>query len=234
MYKPLTLFVVVSLTLAACSSNTTNPSSTVTVVQPKAGSTFTHEEYDIDTTTGTPIPASKATYTYTFTRVGISLYDETNVSELTNADDPTDSPIYLNYESNGDVSLFTPISETSGKWLLLPISSKTTTTITVMDTTIDFLGVSMQMKSTMTTSYVGTENITVKGQSISAVKIKQATKFFVTIGGTTDESSTEATFSFAPSLGFLAKAETPVTTDPTSGSKYQGSLSTLIDYNLIR
>jgi len=224
-------FASISLILAACSSNTTTP-TTVTVVQPKTGSTFTQEEFRTDTTTGAPIPSTRETFTYTLSRTGISFFGKSNVSELTNVEPTDTSTIYFNYESNGDVSMFVHTSETDGEWLLLPISSKTTSTVTVMDTTIDVFGLQMKMKSTMTTSYAGTENFTVKGQAVSTMKIKNVILSSVSFAGGNTESTSEASFYFAPSLGYFTKMETPVFIDPNTGEKAEGSVSILIDYNL--
>ena len=231
MLKYITLFVILGVVLSSCSksSNPTGPGTT-TYVQPKAGSFFTYDEYQTDTTTGQPVPGTRDTSVQTFVQSGISYMGKTNVSEIVSASRMSHDTTYLNYESNGDLSVWgsSGLSSTMS-WLLLPTGSKTSNSIT-SDTTVTILGITTETKTVFTLAYVDDETMTIKGQSISVTKLKEMITLTVTTAGV-PATQTQSSFAyFAPSLGYLTKTETPVQVGIFSTGRQQGQLSTLFDF----
>ena len=99
---------------------------------------------------------------------------------------------------------------------------------------MDLLGIPMKMKTTATTSYEGTESLTVKGQSTNCVKIKMAVSASTEFAGIKNELSSNSFFYIAPSIGFFAKMESPVSTSTITGGKIPGSVATTIDYTIVK
>jgi len=222
----LSLLIII---LSSCSKD--NPAAPVTFVQPKVGSTYYHDDYDTDTTSGMPIDSTRDTTVTTFTQVGTTFMGKTNVTVLSIEDKNGTSTNYLNYEANGDVSMYGG-PEGSLKWLLLPVSSKSTQSLTLADTTIDLYGVSMRTVVSMTTSYSGTESMSVKGQALSVVKLSQTITYKLTVDTITTSNTFNNYIYYAPSIGFIAKTEVPIQLSPFDRTKQNGQVATLIDFIL--
>ena len=230
MIKRTLLLMAVAIVLWLCSDNTTNPSN-VTVVVPKTGSIFVYEEFETDSTTGDPIPSTADTITYKVTQSGVSFQGRSNVAVFTDLSDSTDGP-QIAYESNGDVSLFMQLSQTGpGIWLTMPISSKTESTVTVMDTSYTIGVITIRSTSKIKSEYIGTSTVMVKGQSVNVIQGRQSTISTYTVGTNASESIMTADFYVAPSLGIWAKGTNSPITIPGVG-KVSGGISTLIDFEL--
>lgn len=223
------LLSLIIIVLSSCSKD--NPAAPVTYVQPKVGSTYYHDYYNTDTTSGMPIASTRDTTIITITEVGTSFMGKSNVAVIQTRDANGTTTNLMNYEANGDVSMLA-ITEGSSKWLLLPVSSKSAQSVTLMDTTIDLYGVSMRSVATVATTYSGTESMTVKGQALSVVKLSQTFTYNVTANTITTTGSTKNYLYYAPSIGFFAKTEVPIQVSPFDREKQQGQVSTLIDYLL--
>jgi hypothetical protein len=233
MVKYSVFFMILACVISSC-SNSSNPatSGSTSFVQPKAGSYFIFDEYNIDTTSGLPIPGSRDTSTHTFMQTGITYMGKTNVSMIISTSSISRDTIIINYESNGDISLFGPTFPTNSmSWITIPTESKTSRTVT-FDTTIGSGGFSEEMKLTLTFSFVDNENLTIKGQSISVTKIKESTTYTTIIAGVSNSQTSNSFLYAAPSLGYVAKAETPVQTGLYGGGRTEGQISMLIDYSL--
>jgi hypothetical protein len=102
----------------------------------------------------------------------------------------------------------------------------------ILDDTVTAGQTMYKEKATETFSFVDDESMTIKGQSFSVTKLQSVSVTTVTTTppGTTSTSTGTSFAYFAPSLGYITKSETPVSTDPTSGTKSQGRLSILFDY----
>lgn len=231
MLKHTAILLALLVVLTSCSDEAVNP-GTITVVQAKTGSTFTFDDYNTDTASGAIIPESRDTSVHTVVRTGITFNGKSNVSELSITSTRDTSTAYISYESNGDIAVYFPGFSSTLLWLNFPISSKTTVSVVLADTTVSFFGVTMQTKITAENSYVGTETLTVSGQSISAVKIKQSLKTKITTAGISEEDSRDSFFYFTPSLGYIAKVDQPSTTIPGTTTKSEGSMSVLMSYVL--
>ena len=232
MLKHIASVLALLIVLASCSDKAVDP-GTITVIQAKAGSTFTFDEYNTDTATGMPIAESRDTSVHTITRTGITFLGKSNVSEVSMLSSTDTSTVYFNYEANGDISFGYPgFSPASAIWVTYPISSKTSSTVTLIDTSYTFFGVTISAKTTLTSSYVGTESMTINGQSVSVIKIKMTSLTKTTTAGIPREDTSVTYIYIAPSLGYLAKVDQAPMTIPVLGTKSEGSYSALIRYTL--
>ncbi len=228
MLKYLTLFAIVAISLSSCKSDPAGPASVV-YVQPKLGSVFTFDEYRADSITGLPVPGHRDTSVQTVLQTGIPWMGKTNVMKVVTIAGKTNDTSYINFETNNDIS--TLYDANKGQWITFPISSKITNSIVLSDTIETGHGVSRETKITLAASYVDNETMVVKGQSINVIKIqKLATQTITTSGVSTIDSLLTFGY-FAPSLGYTSKIDQPISTD-RFGTKAEGLLSTLIDFNL--
>lgn len=231
MIKNATVLLALLVVLASCSDEAVNPGP-ITVTQAKTGSSFTFDNYDTDTTSGAVIPESRDTSVHTVVSTGATFNGKSNVSKLSMMSSRDTSEAYMNYETNGDISLYFPGFSSTVQWLNFPISSKTTFSAVLADTSCTFVGTTFQTKITAENSYVGTETITVNGQALNAIKIKQSLKTKITSAGISEEESIDTYFYFALSLGYVVKVEKPATTTPGTDMKSEGSMSILLSYVL--
>lgn len=223
--------VVIVILLGACSKdNPTTPSESITYTPPRIGSSFHYSIYDTDTTTSLPITKSYDTTVHIFSNTEISYQGKNNVSKIYETSPFFTNVTYLNYESNGDVSVYVDRGNGEYIWLTLPMGSKTTKTLVFMDTTKIVSGVTTRSKYTSEASYVGTENLTIKGKSVSVLKMKLSNSFAETVNGVTTTKTMAVFFYFAPSLGYYVKTEQPVQVAPWSDVKQEGHEEILIYY----
>lgn len=223
----LTLVVI----LASCSDNPSNPANT-TLIVPKTGSIFVMEEFKTDTTTGAPIDSTRDTVRYEVTQSGITLQGKSNVAVFSQDGDSAGYGPRFSYESNGDVGMFMQNSPTgSGIWVIFPIQSRTSATITIMDTTYTLGPLTVHSTNKVKTEYIGTGTVTVKGQVINVVQVRMTTTSSVSAGLTSNETVSSGDFYFAPSLGFYAKGTSSPPQVPGM-KKLNGGMSTLVEYEL--
>jgi len=219
MLKFLTLFLFLGMVVARESKSLT---------QPKAGSTFTYDQYYIDTTSGTPIAATRDTTTETIVQTGMSYLGKTNVSKVLTTTKHGIDTSYINYESNGDFSISAAALR---KWFTMPCGSKSTSTTTT-DTTMTYGSVSIKLKMVLTTSFASKETLSVKGHSMDVLKLKQYSVNTMTNSGSESTTIMDMSVYYSPSLGIIIKDGWPVSADPATGAKSPGRMNILIDYNL--
>jgi len=232
MLKYLTLLLFLATFLTSCSKNNPVSPGASAWIDPKAGSSFTFDNYSTDTTTGLPVPGTRDTTVDTFLQSGISYMGKTNVSEIVQVGKFTRDTVYLNYESNGDISEFIPSGNGSLKWFTIPSGSKTTSTALIANDTTTYGSIIYSTKVTETFSYVDDETMSIKGQSVSVTKLQASiiSSLTTTPPGTTTTSTSASFGYFSPTLGYITKSEDLISTDPTTGTKSQGHLMLLIDY----
>jgi hypothetical protein len=203
--KKLTLSLFALALVSLISSCKYEPSdgggNTTTKVTPKTGSSYNYNRHEIDSTS-----SGKTTGDTAVSAVVISS-DTTfaGKSHVVVLIDDYDTVRYT-YESNGDVSFYRAGFGSSGfvfnnptPWLTLPFGSKATG-VTLFSTpqTIDYGGNQETVTVTGTADYIGTDQISVNGKTISS---NQA-RLTITITGTSPAAvniiSTQ-TFSFDPS-----------------------------------
>jgi len=228
MQKYLIVLAISAVFLASCSKTSPAKSESVNSIQPNAGSSFTFDQYYTDTTTGQPIAATRDTTTETIVQTGLTYLGRTNVSKVVTGTKHGNDTSYINFESNGDLSITAPAI---GRWVTMPTGSKSTMTMTT-DTTMTYGTVTMGLKMVSTTTFVGDESMTVKGHSVSVTKLLQSSDITMINSGVPSTSTMTIFFYYAPSLGFITKEEWPVSTDPKSRAKSSGRMNMLIDYSL--
>lgn len=212
-------------------------------VAPKAGSTFTFKNVQIDTL-GKTIDSSAYTSRDSIMEIGTTYSGKTNVTHLSSTDLKTGvkSDTYINYETNGDVSIFTGgggqsiFGGTFPNWLTLTVQSHTTTTLKLIDTTISFLlgGVSLPVHIVAidTQKYVNNGTASVSGNTLPVINMSEL--IVATFNAILLSSSTTSItkIAFAPSIGYI----TDQRSEPTKGifgtRASNGSETTLISYTL--
>ncbi|SRR5579883_465477 len=115
----LTIGIIVAI--AGCTSST-GPGP-LAMVMPGVGSTFTYRGWAIDTATGRMRPGSDGLGTITVIAAHISYQGKTNVLELQLDTFP---PEYINYEPNGDLSIYFQAMGQPGaqdEWVTMPLVS---------------------------------------------------------------------------------------------------------------
>lgn len=233
MFKHITLLLVLVSFLASCSKDNPVTPTGETYTKPNSGTTYTFADYNTDTTSGQPM--NRDTTVMTVVQTGMNFQGKTNVTKIISVNHKSTDTLYINYESNNDLSIFEllrsgPYVLTPG-WTTLPTGSKATTTIPLGDTSYTVSGITTTIKKSLDLSYTGESSLVIKGQSTKTVMVKVTFNYTVTTAGVPNSAPLEINFSLAPSLGFLAKMEAPVSNDG-SGGKRPGSFSTLFDYTL--
>ncbi len=165
------IFAVMVMISVSCDTVITE--TPIVMVVPNVGSTYTYETYSPDSLTGAPIDSTRDTFTFTVRQKGISRHGKTNVSllEIEVGEADIDS-LYLNYESNGDLSIEVDTSN-QGKWFTLPISSREPRSLVVYDHTYEYKGYTLRTRHILNVSYLGNETRSVNGQVLSVVKLQR-------------------------------------------------------------
>ncbi|MBI3259300.1 MAG: hypothetical protein HYZ54_07505 [Ignavibacteriae bacterium] len=231
-HLPLILFIVI---LTSCSNSVDN--ETITINQPKLGSNFTYDEYNTDTTKSERILGSSDTTVGVFVLTGQTYKGKTNVSTVISSTKKGSKllfdTLYINYETNNDISLIDPSGFSSAKWATIPLASKSQISVALSDTTYKdyFTGELIHGTISLVSSYIGKETMTVKGKSYSVVKIKQLLTFTEESSSETDTDIVTNYLYFSPTFGYMLKMETPVRAYQ-NGEKEEGTVSNVIDYLL--
>ncbi len=232
MLKKISVLLMLAVMVAACSQSTSPSGTTATYIQTKSGSTFTFDEYATDTTTGLPVPGTRDTAVQTVLQTGMTYMGKTNVTKIHEISPSVDDTIYINYETNHDVSVFEATAlDTEPVWNALPTGSKSSNSIT-SDTTVSVFGVPVETKISQTIAYLDNETMTVNGNSIGVSKLSETVSFTTISAGTSSTQSSLGYFYYAPSLGFIARTEQPVQAALFGNGKAEGPVSTLINYSL--
>jgi hypothetical protein len=230
MLKYITPFFILAAFVSSCSKSTSTSTPPSDIVKANTGSTFTYDEYSTDSTNAiivgsrdTMICTILQTSGYMGGKSGVLFVEEKRVSNRDTA--------YYSYESNNNLSVYVNPSDPS-----LPIweTVPTGTGVTIIrPTTYSFIGIDTTVVNDSTiTSLVGTENMIIKGQSVSVKKMQLSFRHATwNSGGGALESKIDNFLYYAPSLGFIAKTSSVARPDPFGGW-IEGSSQTLIDYTL--
>lgn len=224
--------ILISLVMILSSCSKEDPSAPITFVQPKEGSTYTYDKYATDTLEALPIASSRDTTVATFIQVGKSLFGKTNVSMIITEDRNGVDTNYMNYEANGDVSMGFDPGSGQMKWLTIPITSRVSQSFSFTDTVVDGSDTAYRTV-TWSVTYLATESMIVKGQTLSVVKCRNVVTFEVAVVGSSTISSTLTSYGYyAPSLGYIVKTDVPVQYSPFDRTNEPGEVTMLIDYEL--
>ena len=224
MLKHFVILIFLASVIASCKKDSNPTDSGIdNFIHPKVGSYITVESHQVDTATNQKIGIGD-TVTLRVTQSQISYMGKTNVTEFTQ-DQDHDEKKYINYESNNDVSFYYP-----QLWVTFPTGSKTTTIIR-NDTSYMVSGYIVEDSNSMTISYEGKDKITVKGEEINVIKLKQVDRHKYTNANPKNQIYIEdfniEYIYYAPSIGYFVKSEK--FTNPTLKLE---QASMLIDYQI--
>ncbi|MDP4237800.1 MAG: hypothetical protein Q8919_15265, partial [Bacteroidota bacterium] len=151
------------------------------------------------------------------------------------------SHTYLNFESNGDLSVYVGGNGSSfagvalPDWRTYPMQTHTTFGVKVADTTITFPGIPLPIPLKVFDSmfYVNSGVYTVGTASIPVFNMKESLTYDATILFSAITTSTARHISFSPSLGYIISDITDPTKSPIGAIPSFGGLEvTLISYKL--
>ena len=230
MLKPISLLLILVAFLSSCSKSTLTSTPPSDFVKVNAGSTFTYDEYSTDSTNmivagsrDTMIGTILQTNSYKGVKLGVFFVEEKRGNKRDTS--------YYAYETNNNFSVDeNPSNPSFLIWETIPTGTGTTI---VRPTTYTFIGIDTTVVHDSTiTSLFGTENITIKGQSISVKKMQFSFRHLATTGGVNGvESKIDNILYYAPSIGFIVKTTSVARPDPFGGW-IDGNSQILIDYNL--
>ncbi len=236
-YPGLSVIAFSILALASCKTSTSPNADSGFTALPKAGSSFTSQHVTRDT---------MGMVTSTDTSIERVVQSNFSIGGVTDADfcinthaDMTKDTSYLRYAAGGDVQMYTASSQGTSMlplWITLPFASHATQHF-VVDTLMD-LGSGMIMRDTMdmTIKYERTENLLIKGTSVSCSVLSMTMQSHGTVTmGIVKQSFTGLNvteMSLAPSIGWQVHSKD--ITNTTSGQRNSLNESTLIDYTLVK
>jgi hypothetical protein len=142
--------------------------------------------------------------------------------------------MYIAYETNNDIALEMQLTDVGlpSLWVKIPVASGGSAVSATSATIEIYPGMMAVVSDSVTVSLVGTENMTVKGNSISVKKMNMNMHILATSAGIPLMDMTVQYYVYyAPSLGFYAKTESPARPDP-AGGWVNGERLLLVDYNL--
>jgi hypothetical protein len=214
------IFGVLLVSSVGCSNSSGPPTSTFTV--PKAGSTFIFYSYRIDTA-GAIIANTEVSDTDIVIASGSTYQGRTNVNRFHTNKGGSD--IFLNYETNGDISYY---EDNSGKpgtrsgWITIPLGRKGKSSFISFDSTIES---GLREQETASWTYTGDATVTFSNHDFH-------TQTFDTeldrLNGTHDPIQN---YWFAPEIGFYVK-ESQQPGLSWNGTRVNGDNSELVSYVL--
>ena len=228
MHKRLTLFVGIVAALSSCSKDIPTSSTPSEFIHAKAGSTFTFDEYSTDSTNAIN-DGSRDTMISTILRTDGAIGGKSGVLLVEENRAGARDTVYYAYETNENLSYSYPSYPT---WETIP----TGTGLRILRSTDYSLfsgpDTTAIHDSTITT-LASTENIIIKGQTVSVKKMELSYRHRETYNGVNGiESKREIFLYYAPSLGLIVKKTSQSFKDPYGRGWVDGSYQMLIDYNL--
>lgn len=197
----------------------------------KAGSTFTFDEYLTDSTNAI-ISGSRDTMTSTIIETNGYMGGKSVVFFVEEKHRGSIDTAYYAYETNGNLSVYVNPSDPSFLiWEIVPTGTEATI---IRPSSYSFIGIDTSDTHDSTiTSLVSAENITIKGQAVSAKKMLLRFRHVMALNRVKQLDLTiDNTLSYAPSLGYIVKNVSPSRRNPFGSGWINGKFQTLIDYNL--
>lgn len=230
MLRHFALLLVSAALISSCSSSTpSGPAAASEFVHANVGSTFTFDEYSTDSM-NMVVAGSRDTMIATILRTDGNVGAKSGVLIVEEKRTNYTDTIYYAYESDNNLSVSSPSSPT---WETVPTGTGTTI-IRASEYSLNSGPDTAVIRDSTITSLLGTENVTVKGQLITSKKMQIIYREVSTTNGVKGfDTKIQNILDYAPSLGFEVKAESPSGPNPfVSGGWVDGSIQTLIDYNL--
>ncbi len=185
------------------------------------------------------------TLTISVTGAGGTMYGRTNVvstASRISSDDSGGNPVFFIYESNGDLSIYiegqrsthsgVAYFESPTTWITYPFGSrKGETEVVKFDTTGVIDGKSVGFSVRHTVQYVGTEDLTLNGETLTAHKIVEKIRRTDTEASPARSYTAEYTntYWYSPKIKFLPRMINRRTDD--NGNVNESQLD-LLDYTL--
>jgi hypothetical protein len=112
------------LAMCACSS-VSDPGALPKAMSPKVGSNFRYQLLYLDTL-GHEVRDPKAQFGDTVLATGLAIYGKDNMTEFSYRKLTQLLPAFRQYESNGDLTLYSPpmLLQDTGDWFFLPLATK--------------------------------------------------------------------------------------------------------------
>lgn len=198
---------------------------------PGSGSAYRFTNYAKDTT-GTNIQSSETHSTRTIIATNATILGQGGVVQFREQNDTstgtTADTVSMHYEGNGDVKLFQPAVSfpnadfpappgiplpnltIPARWVTFGFGSKTQMTVPSYDTTVNLtlsgFPISLNVKATGTTSYIGTEDVMVGAEKIATQKglLTVNVQFAAALLFNGSITTTDTVW-FAPKLGMFVK-----------------------------
>jgi hypothetical protein len=235
IYTAYALTALVAIFFFGCKTATepTSGGGNITVVHPAVGSSYTYHSTTKDSTGATK---DQSDYTQTVSAVNVAIGGRTDAIQLdaTNSTDPE----YYAIAANGDILVYmgdpSGMSDAPHTWVKMPFSGGAGTSITLIDTTGDMLGIGVpvHMVLSLTTSADGAESVTAAGKTFNALKANMSVKLQMTVATQTFTTTMDQYAWLAPEIGNIVKTDQPSYRDASTGQTSDSQTDILTSYTL--
>ncbi|MFZ1730477.1 MAG: hypothetical protein WBQ23_10355 [Bacteroidota bacterium] len=232
--------LILSLTLlfflASCSEKDepvtpTDPGTTY--ARMTAGSSFTFDRYETDST-GATLSGVITTVLDRVLQTDLAYQGKNGVCMIEDSSSSGIDTMYIAYETNNDIAMEMQLTDVGlpPLWVKIPVASGGNA-VSAVSTSVEISpGIMATVSDSITVSLVGTENMTVKGNSIAVKKMNMSMHILATSAGIPlMDMTVQYYIYYAPSLGFYSKIEIPARPD-LAGGWVNGERLELVDYNL--
>jgi hypothetical protein len=223
--------------LVSCGDDPAGPEM-VASIKAKPGNIYRYHTYDTDSS-GVAITPARDTSISTVLRTNATYLGKPDVIVVEDSSASGADTLYLGYESNDNVSIVPGLDELglAPRWLTLPVASAGPLTVTSRDTLGAGTDTVEITDAALTATALGSEYMTVKGETIFVQKIRVTMEFSRTVNvNGASEVDVDLNYSYylyyAPALGFIAKTTTPALYDSSTGQWMPGTTVTLYDFEL--
>lgn len=166
---------------------------------PKVGSTFTFNNIPVDTNgvaSNDPPFISKDSVVET----GITFEGKSNVMHILEVT-PYLKESYINFESNGDISIYDADFHYTAGWITYPVQTQKTIVLKPFDTTISWGG--FRYTTSDTIEFIGMTNWGIDFQVLSCAKVIASFNEVITDQRGVTNNNNQNYFLFAPSIGYF-------------------------------
>jgi hypothetical protein len=195
------------------------------LVEAKAGSTFTMEDVTFDSIGN---ETDRIVSVYSVLEDNVTIKGKTGVRSFI-SDGPDAAPMYVSYQQDGNVSLL--LGEEAANWMFLPVQGGAGSSVVIFDTTIVQQGIPIRIKLEVTTSFVKTEDLTIKGETFGSSKIAVTITSTASALGQVKTEEHQNLLWWVPKLGYIGQQ---VNNNTDLNGSPQRTEGTVIDFNLVK